>query len=496
MDSKKLDFKKIDENDKTDNTNNNKTEKDNKLNNNKQKNISPKILSDNNNNENIIKINNTKETSEKNENKINENEKISNKTKEKCKLNIPDNENFKIINDNEKHVKDKDKKTEEGLKKVRKREMSIKDWGCRNIEVYDIINNPVGEGTFGTVFKAYYKGPKDYAEKIGIPDIVALKKIKTEDEEQGFPITALREIMIMTRLHHKNILQLLEVVTSKPSEKNNYEQNAYLVFEYMEHDLCSLILNNFSYDKSQIKLIIYQLLQGLQYLHKNNVLHRDIKPQNILINNKGELKIADFGLSRICYEFAKIKRYTNRVVTRYYRCPELLLGETEYGPAVDIWSVGCVFWEIITGDILFTGENDNDVFIQICKKCGTPNETNWPGVSKLPLFNKIIPQKQYECELDKKYKNYNKFDDITFDLLMKMICLDPKKRITIDEAFKHPYFTSHLPKMCEEKDMPKIEEEFHYYSQCKKEQPQKQQNIANGEYNKGNKNFIGKKRHK
>ena len=321
MDSKKLDFKKFDENDKTDNTNNNKTEKDNNLNNNKQKNISPKILSGNDNDENIIKINNTKETSEKNENKINENEKISNKTKEKCKLDIPDNENYKIINDNEKHVKDKDKKTEEGLKKVRKREMSIKDWGCRNIEVYDIINNPVGEGKFGIVFKAYYKGPKDYTEKIGIPDIVALKKIKTEDEKQGFPITALREIMIMTRLHHKNILQLLEVVTSKPSEKNNYEQNAYLVFEYMEHDLCSLILNNFSYDKSQIKLIIYQLLQGLQYLHKNNVLHRDIKPQNILINNKGELKIADFGLSRICYEFAKIRRYTNRVVTRYYRCP-------------------------------------------------------------------------------------------------------------------------------------------------------------------------------
>lgn len=497
MDSKKFHLKKNDENDKTDNTNNNKTEKDNHNNKNEQKIISPKNLSDYKNNENIIKINNNKETKEKNENIINENTEISNKTKEECKHNIPDNKNYNIINGNEKNeTKEEDKKTEEGLKKVKKREMSIKDWGCRNVEVYDIINNPVGEGTFGTVFKAYYKGPKDYAEKIGIPDIVALKKIKTEDEKQGFPITALREIMIMTRLNHKNILQLLEVVTSKPSEKNNYEQNAYLVFEYMEHDLCSLILNNFSYDKSQIKLIIYQLLQGLQYLHKNNVLHRDIKPQNILINNKGELKIADFGLSRIFYEFTKIKRYTNRVVTRYYRCPELLLGETEYGPAVDIWSVGCVFWEIITGDILFTGDNDNDVFTQICKKCGTPNETNWPGVSKLPLFNKIIPQKQYECELDKKYKNYNKFDDITFDLLMKMICLDPKKRIKIDEAFKHPYFTSHLPKMCEEKDMPKIEEEFHYYSQCKKEQPQKQQNIANGEYNKGNKNFIGKKRHK
>ena len=170
---------------------------------------------------------------------------------------------------------------------------------------------------------------------------MALKKIKTENEKQGFPITSLREIMIMKRLNHKNILQLLEVVTSKPFKNNNFEKNAYLVFEYMEHDLCSLIHSKIDYEKSQIKLILYQLIKGLEYLHNNNVLHRDIKPQNILLNNKGEVKIGDFGLSRIFQDNLKNKKYTNRVVTRWYRAPELLLGDIEYGPVFDLWSLGC-----------------------------------------------------------------------------------------------------------------------------------------------------------
>ena len=393
-------------------------------------------------------------------------------------------------------IKDKDIKNEniENNKKSYRKEMSIKDWGCKNLDIYEIINNPIGEGTFGTVFKAYYKGPKEYAEKIGIPEIVALKKIKTENEKQGFPITALREIMIMKRLCHKNILQLLEVVTSKPTKSNNFEKNAYLVFEYMEHDLCSLIHSKINYEKSQIKLILYQLIKGLEYFHNNNVLHRDIKPQNILLNNKGVVKIGDFGLSRIFSETIKNKKYTNRVVTRWYRAPELFLGDIEYGPGIDIWSLGCVFWEMLTGEVLFLGDNDKNVFFLICKKCGTPNEINWPGISKLPKYNEFFPQKQFETELNQEYKKYKKIDEITFDLLMKMICLNPKERITIKDILNHPYFVSHEPKMCEEKDMPKIEEEFHFYTKSKMNQ-QRQQHAAKGEYDKNNnKKFIGKKR--
>ena len=125
----------------------------------------------------------------------------------------------------------------------------------------------------------------------------------------------------------------------------------------MEHDLLSLISSNFYFDKSQIKLIFYQLLQGLNYLHQNNILHRDIKPENILFNNKGVLKIGDFGLSIIFSEFKKNKRCSKGVFYLCYESRELLLGETDYGPAVDVWSMGCVFWEIITGEALFRGKN-------------------------------------------------------------------------------------------------------------------------------------------
>jgi cyclin-dependent kinase 12/13 len=299
------------------------------------------------------------------------------------KENKENNHENKTKEENEKNnTENKENNNKNDVQKYHRKEIPVKDWGCRSIDEYDIFDNePVGNGTYGTVFKAIYKGSPEYAKNYGIPKIVALKKIKTVNEKEGFPITALREIMIMKRLKHKNILQLLEVVISKPNEKNKFKSNAYLVFEYMEHDLCSIIFSNFLYEKSQIKYILHELLLGLQYLHQNNILHRDIKTLNILLNNKGEVKIGDFGLSRIYADNVK-KKYTNRVATLYYRAPELLLGDTVYGGEIDVWSLGCVFWEILAGNCLFYGENDKSVFLKICQTCGNPNENNWPGVSQ------------------------------------------------------------------------------------------------------------------
>ena len=483
--------------------NNNKDLKNEVISINSEQNKKIIFLVENKNNDIIInakdkeKGKENEETNKGIENNINEEKVIKEDNKEdKNKEDIIKNNNESIEKEKD---KDKEKKNEDKIiempKKIYRKEVPVKDWGCRSLDLYDIIDNkPVGDGAYGTVFKAYYKGPKDYAERYGIPEIVALKKIKTQNEKEGFPITALREIMIMKRLRHKNILQLLEVVTSKPKDKNNFKQNAYLVFEYMEHDLCSILLSNFLYEKSQIKLILYQLFLGLQYLHQNNILHRDIKTLNILLNNKGMVKIGDFGLSRIFAENMK-RKYTNRVVTIWYRSPELLLGETVYGAEIDIWSLGCVFWEILTGNCLFYGDNEKSVFLKICQLCGNPNELNWPGVTQLPYYKEFIPQKKYENFLEKEYKKFSRIDDITFDLLKKMICLNPKERITIEQAFKHPYFTTHEPKMCEEKDMPKIEEELHYYTyKMKKEQQKQQQHVAKGEYDKKNKGLLGKKR--
>src|SRR5690606_10983117 len=141
---------------------------------------------------------------------------------------------------------------------------------------------------------------------------------------------------------------------SKPSEKNKFRGNVYLVFEYMEHDLSGLADRKTDFKVEQIKCIMHQILSGVNYMHCNNIIHRDIKGANILINNKGEVKLADFGLARTHNPNPNInKKYTNRVVTLWYRSPELLLGSTNYGPAIDMWSVGCVFSELLTGYPLF-----------------------------------------------------------------------------------------------------------------------------------------------
>jgi cyclin-dependent kinase 12/13 len=196
-------------------------------------------------------------------------------------------------------------------------------WSSRSSDVYD-KEEQVGQGVFGKVFKAKYKFlNKNANEKQG--DYVALKKILTHNEKEGFPLTACREIMLLSRLKHANIVDLHEVVTSKPCEKNKFKGSVYLVFEYMEHDLNGLIDRNIRFDVPGIKCIMHQILLGLDYLHINNVIHRDIKGANILLNNRGEIKIADFGLARPHLPNSN-QLYTNRVVTLWYRAPEILLG--------------------------------------------------------------------------------------------------------------------------------------------------------------------------
>ena len=443
-----------------------------------------------------------KDSSEKEKNKKDEStQKKSKENEEKIK---PDNnilnldEEKEENNEKEKIIKTKEKEKDiekNHQKKSQRNQVSIKDWSCRTLKEYEIINDPVGSGSYGTVYKAYYKGSPEYGNKYGIPKIVALKQIKTSEEKEGFPITALREIMIMKRLQHKNILQLLEVIVSS-NAKNELteakERDVYLVFNYMEHDLCTIIFNNIKYELSHIKYIFHELLLGIKYLHDNDVLHRDLKPSNILLNNKGEIKIGDFGLARI---FGKIdiKKYTNNVVTVCYRAPELLLGEKNYSTEIDVWSLGCILLELFTRKMTFRSDKEKDVFALICQKCGTPDEISWPGVTKLENYSKIIPETKYENKLEKEYPN---IDEVTMDLIKKMLTLNPKERIKIDEILKHPYLTTHEPKMCKAEDMPKIEEEMHYLRfQKKMEKKRQEQKLGKGDYGR-QKSFLGNKRKK
>eukprot|EP01052_Picozoa_sp_SAG31_P030424 SAG31_NODE_3119_length_4656_cov_3.057055_3_plen_238_part_00 len=216
----------------------------------------------------------------------------------------------------------------------------IPGWGCRTIEEFEYDNKggQVGEGTYGSVYKAINKETRE---------VVALKKINMQNEKDGFPITAIREIKILARLDHPCVVNLKEIVTSKATDYNRNKGSIFMVFEYMDHDLTGLIDNpKVTFTSYEVKLYMKQMLKGLQYCHSNMVLHRDVKGANMLINNVGQLKIADFGLSRD-YLNDPQQSYTHKVVTLWYRPPELLLGTKKYRAAVDIWSVGIVFAEML-----------------------------------------------------------------------------------------------------------------------------------------------------
>jgi cyclin-dependent kinase 12/13 len=247
------------------------------------------------------------------------------------------------IEDGELNNEEIPKKDQQQRVEVVRRE-PMANWQSKPADMFEKVDL-VGEGTFGKVYKAKYKPQvdKSLVGKLKEPkaEHVALKRILMDNEKEGFPITAIREIMILKKLNHKNIINLMEIVTSKPSEKNKFRGNVYLVFEYMEHDLAGLADRNMSFSISQIKCIMHQILSGVNYMHSNHIIHRDIKGANILINNKGEIKIADFGLARTHNPNPNATRsYTNRVVTLWYRSPELLLGAKNYGPSIDMWSVG------------------------------------------------------------------------------------------------------------------------------------------------------------
>eukprot|EP00050_Salpingoeca_kvevrii_P017291 m.63750 g.63750 ORF g.63750 m.63750 type:complete len:251 (+) comp7477_c0_seq1:52-804(+) len=183
----------------------------------------------------------------------------------------------------------------------------------------------LGEGTFGVVYKAQDK-------ETGA--IVALKRIRLDSEEEGVPCTALREISLLKELKHPNIVCLFDVLCT--------DKRLTLVFEYCDQDLKKFLDNcNNDVDAATIQSCVFQMLSGIAYCHENFVLHRDIKPQNLLLNKRGQLKIADFGLARAFG--IPVKSYSHEVVTLWYRAPDVLMGSNNYSTSIDIWSAGCVF---------------------------------------------------------------------------------------------------------------------------------------------------------
>lgn len=301
----------------------------------------------------------------------------------------------------------------------------------------------IGEGTYGVVYKATDKETGN---------IVALKKIRLEAEDEGVPSTAIREISLLKELQHVNIVNLMDVL--------HEESKLYLVFEYLDQDL-KRFLDNLGANVSRIilKSYVFQLIRGIAFCHAHRVLHRDLKPQNILLDRTGMLKLADFGLARAFN--LPVRTYTHEVVTLWYRAPEILLGGKKYSTSVDVWSIGCIFAEIATRRPLFPGDSEIDQLFRIFRCMGTPTEETWAGISNYPDFKRTFPRWEaqpissvLEARARRAAHHHHNTEDINnmkianilcplgLDLLTKMLVYQPSKRISAREALNHPYFTS------------------------------------------------------
>ncbi|KAJ2161413.1 negative regulator of the PHO system [Coemansia sp. RSA 552] len=276
----------------------------------------------------------------------------------------------------------------------------------------------LGEGTYATVYKG--RSPKG--------NIVALKEIHL-DPEEGAPSTAIREISLMKELDHENVLKLLDVVHT--------ETKLMLVFEYMDKDLKRFMDaagNHGALPPQTIKVFMYQMLKGIKYCHDMRVLHRDLKPQNLLINSHNQLKLGDFGLARAIG--IPVNTFSNEVVTLWYRAPDVLLGSRSYSNTIDIWSAGCIMAEMYTGRPLFAGSSNDDQLIRIFRIMGTPSEASWPGVSRLPNWKNNFPP--YPAQ--RLEQHLPQMDPMAIDLLKKLLVYDPNLRWEASRCLQHPYF--------------------------------------------------------
>ncbi|XP_020638504.2 cyclin-dependent kinase 2 isoform X1 [Pogona vitticeps] len=248
-------------------------------------------------------------------------------------------------------------------------------------------------------------------------------------ETEGVPSTAIREISLLKELNHPNIVKLLDVIHT--------ENKLYLVFEFLHQDLKKFMDSSSSISGVELPLIksyLFQLLQGLAFCHSHRVLHRDLKPQNLLINAEGAIKLADFGLARAFG--VPVRTYTHEVVTLWYRAPEILLGCKYYSTAVDIWSLGCIFAEMLTRRALFPGDSEIDQLFRIFRTLGTPDETVWPGVTSMPDYKSSFP-KWARQDFSKVVPP---LDEEGRKLLAQMLHYDPNKRISAKTALSHPFF--------------------------------------------------------
>lgn len=327
--------------------------------------------------------------------------------------------------------------TQPPAKKSRKTTVSIQaPVVLRDVNVF-LKKHQVGQGTYGSVFVGQDKETNE---------IVALKRINTEQEENGFPITAIREVKILKALRgHENIVNLREIVTSK--DQTEIPKNVFMVFEYLEYDLTGVLETpEIRFTLDHIKSWSRQLLVGVNFMHKNKIIHRDLKSSNLLINRRGQLKIADWGLARSWN--SEMKRLTNKVITLWYRPPELLLGCYEYTPKIDMWSVGCIIAEMFRRSGFMKGSNETTQLDLIFRTVGHPTLEEWPDIKqKCRLWKTYEPgpdeprfPNRLRQALKSQLPNPKWMTEKAADLIENLMILNPDKRWSALQALDADFF--------------------------------------------------------
>lgn len=320
---------------------------------------------------------------------------------------------------------------------------------CRSAD--DVYNHlkPVQEGRHGVVYRAQCKETGE---------MVALKNVKSPKDANpgGFSMVVMREVNVLWTLDHPNIVKLKEVVhVSQEDDEESEDANWFLVMEFVEHDLKDIItIMKTPFSVPQVKYLMYQLLDAVLAMHEVWVFHRDLKTANLLLDGKGTLKVCDLGMARHFSDYGK-KDYTEEVISRWYRPPELLLGTKEYDEGVDVWSIGCIFGELLQRAVLLPGESEIDQLNKSWELIGTPNKDTWPE------FSSLITTKGFKFSKTEKGNMRTKFPKIGYDpdyihgesckttslsesgytLFRQMLCPDPKGRASARACLESTYFS-------------------------------------------------------
>ncbi|CAM0874917.1 unnamed protein product [Alopecurus aequalis] len=330
---------------------------------------------------------------------------------------------------------------------------AVQGWAPRRADSYERLSK-IGQGTYSSVYKAL---------DLKTGKIVALKMVRFVNTDPESVRFMAREICILRKLNHPNVIKLEGIVASPVSE------SLCLVFDYMEHDLVGLAATpDLKFTESQVKCLLQQILSGLAHCHSNGVLHRDMKGSNILMDSNGVLKIADFGLATF-YDPESLQPMTSRVATLWYRPPELLLGATRYSAAVDMWSTGCILAELLTGKPIMPGRTEVEQIHKIFKLCGSPSDEYWQKL-EVPPTGMFKPRRQYKRCIAENFKD---FPPTALVLLDNLLALEPEARGTAASTLQSDFFGME-PLACSPSCLPKCPPSKEYDAKLRQEEARRQ----------------------